>query len=186
MSRHYDIFEGCKKGDPQAQRVLYDLFKGKLMGLCRRYAASREEAQDMLQESFIKIFTKIHQLETAEKLEPWMKSVVVRTSIDQYHKQKAREIIFDRIDQKAIDVEGHLGSLQAVTDEFLIKAVNSLPAGCRIVFNLFAIEGYSHAEIAEMLGVTEGTSRSQYHYAKVLLKEKLKSENLIEYYEKLA
>lgn len=186
MSRHYDIFEGCKKGDPQAQRVLYDLFKGKLMGLCRRYADSREEAQDVLQESFIKIFTKIHQLDTSESLEPWMKSIVVRTAIDHYHKQKAREIIFDRIDEKTVQVEGHSGSFHTITDEFLIQIINALPAGCRIVFNLFAVEGYSHAEIAEMLGITEGTSRSQYHYAKALLKEKLKSENLVEYYEKLA
>jgi RNA polymerase sigma factor (sigma-70 family) len=186
MSRYYDILGGCKKGDPQAQRLLYDLFKGKLMGLCRRYATSREEAQDVLQESFIKIFTKIHQLETSENLEPWMKSVVVRTAIDHYHNRKRRAIIFDRIDEKAVQVEGHLGSLQTVTDEFLIQIINALPAGCRIVFNLFAVEGYSHSEIAEMLGITEGTSRSQYHYAKLLLKEKLKSESLVEYYERLA
>jgi RNA polymerase sigma factor (sigma-70 family) len=186
MSRHYDIFERCKKNDPQAQRLLYDFFKSKLMGLCRRYAASHEEAQDVLQESFIKIFSKIHQLETSEKLESWMKSVVVRTAIDQYHKQKAREIIFDRIEEKAFKVEDQVSSLDTVTDEFLIQVVNSLPAGCRMVFNLFAIEGYSHAEIAAMLAVTEGTSRSQYHHAKMLLKEKLKSETLMEYYEKLA
>ncbi len=186
MSRHYDIFERCKKNDPQAQRLLYDLFKGKLMGLCRRYAASREEAQDVLQESFIKIFTKINQLETSDKLESWMKSVVVRTAIDQYHKQKARHVIFDRIEQEAFAVEDQLSSLNTVTDEFLIQAVNSLPSGCRMVFNLFAIEGYSHAEIALLLEVTEGTSRSQYHHARVLLKEKLKSETLVEYYEKLA
>jgi RNA polymerase sigma factor (sigma-70 family) len=186
MSRHYDIFERCKKSDPQAQRLLYDLFKGKLMGLCRRYAASREEAQDVLQESFIKIFSKINQLQTPEKLESWMKSVVVRTAIDHYHKQKGREIIFDRIEEEAFAVEEQASFLHTISDEFLIQAVNSLPAGCRVVFNLFAVEGYSHAEIAVMMGVTEGTSRSQYHHAKMLLREKLKSENLVAYYEKLA
>jgi RNA polymerase sigma factor (sigma-70 family) len=186
MSRHYDIFERCKKNDPQAQRLLYDLFKGKLMGLCRRYATSREEAQDVLQESFVKIFTKINQLQTSDKLESWMKSVVVRTAIDHYHKQKNKELVFNRIDKEAFTVEDQLSSLQTVTDDFLIQVVNSLPAGCRMVFNLFAIEGYSHAEIAVILAVTEGTSRSQYHHAKMLLKEKLKSETLVEYYEKLA
>lgn len=186
MGEHYDIFEGCKRNNSQAQRFLYDLFKGRLMGLCRRYATSREEAQDILQEAFIKIFAKIHQLETSDKLESWMKSVVVRTAIDHYHKHKAREIIFDRIEAEAFAVEEQMSSLHSFSDEFLILAVNSLPAGCRLVFNLFAVEGYSHAEIAEMLGVTDGTSRSQYHYAKILLKEKLKSENLVEYYGKLA
>lgn len=183
---HYDIFENCKKGDGKAQRILYDLFKSKLMGLCRRYTASREEAQDVLQDAFIKIFTKIHQLETSEKLESWMKSIVVRTAIDYYHKQKAREIIFDRIEEEAFAIEEPISLLSHISDEFLIAAVNSLPTGCRVVFNLFAVEGYSHSEIAVMLGVNEGTSRSQYHHAKVLLKEKLKSENLVEYYGKLA
>jgi RNA polymerase sigma factor (sigma-70 family) len=187
MSRNDNIFEDCKRKDSQAQRMLYHLYKVKFMGLCRRYAASREEAQDILQEAFIKIFMRIHQVETSDKLESWMRSVVVHTAVDGYHKQKAREVIFERIDDNDIlNVKEEQSSLQQVTDEALIQCINSLPTGCRMVFNLYAVEEYSHIEIAEMLDISEGTSRSQYHHAKALLKEKLSSKKLNEYYEKFA
>src|SRR5688572_12964047 len=94
MPGKYDLFEHCKRGDAKAQRILYDLFKGKLMGLCRRYTQNREEAKDVLQETFIKIFTRIAQLESPDKLESWMKSVAVRTAINHYHKTKNHNLIF--------------------------------------------------------------------------------------------
>jgi len=186
MPSHYDIFEHCKKGDAKAQRILYDLFKGKLMGLCRRYAQNREEAQDVLQESFIRIFTNIHQLKASEKLESWMKSITVRTAINYYHKGKGRALMFSNVEDSASRQTVEETSLQKLSDEYLISLVNALPDGCRIVFNLFAIEGFSHAEIAEMLHVSEGTSRSQFYHAKYLLKEKLNCQNLTHYYEKFS
>lgn len=186
MHSYYDIFEQCKKGDAKAQRILYGLFKGKLMGLCRRYTQSREEAQDVLQESFIRIFTHFHQLKSSDKLESWMKSITVRTAINYYHKGKGRALMFSNVEelvnQQVIDET----SLQNFTDEYLIGLVNALPDGCRIVFNMFAIEGYSHAEIATMLHISEGTSRSQFYHAKYLLKEKLNCQNLMHYYEKFS
>lgn len=186
MSQHYDIFDGCKRKDPRAQRMLYELFKSKLMGISRRYAASFEEAQDVLQEAFIKIFKSIHQLESTDKLEGWMKSIVVRTAIDCYHKQKAREVLFSKFDDESLNVKDEQDILRGMTDVELIGIVNSLPTGCRLIFNLYAIEGYNHPEIAVMLSISEGTSRSQYHHAKSLLKEKLKSIKPTEYYGKLA
>jgi RNA polymerase sigma-70 factor (ECF subfamily) len=186
MHSYYDIFEQCKKGDAKAQRILYDLFKGKLMGLCRRYTQSREEAQDVLQESFIRIFSHFHQLKSSDKLESWMKSITVRTAINYYHKGKGRALMFSNVEelvnQQVIDET----SLHNFTDEYLIGLVNALPDGCRIVFNMFAIEGYSHAEIATMLHISEGTSRSQFYHAKYLLKEKLNCQNLMHYYEKFS
>jgi RNA polymerase sigma factor (sigma-70 family) len=180
-----ELFEQCKRKDGRAQQSLYMLYKARLMGLCRRYAADREEAQDMLQEAFIKIFTNIHQVSAAEKLEGWMKSVAVRTAIDHYHKRK-RSIVFPEADNSLevanADYESMLDNL---TDEYLVSLVNALPEGCRLVFNLFVVEGYSHTEIATLLGVTEGTSRSQLHHAKFLLKQRLTTLG-VKRYEKLA
>jgi len=186
MHNNYDLFARCKKGDAKAQRILYDLFKAKLMGLCRRYTRDRVEAQDILQETFIKIFNYIHQLETSEKLESWMKSIAVNTAISHYHKTKKHQLFFssDEIPQTA--GSDHVQQAQTFSDEFLVSVVNGLPDGCRMIFNLFAIEGYSHSEIAALLQITEGTSRSQLHYAKYLLKEKLKCQDLAHYYEKFA
>lgn len=184
MTDRYDLFEHCKKGDAKAQRILYDLFKGKLMGLCRRYSRSKDEAQDILQETFIRIFTKINQLESPDKFESWMKAIAVHTAITHYHKTKTHNLIFSDVPDD--DVEMQDPGIENLTDEYLVNLVNELPDGCRLVFNLFAIEGYSHGEIAEMLQISEGTSRSQLYHAKFLLKEKLKCQSLAQYYEKFA
>jgi RNA polymerase sigma factor (sigma-70 family) len=186
MHSYYDIFDRCKKGDANAQRILYDLFKGKLMGLCRRYTQNREEAQDVLQEAFIRIFTYFHQLKSSDKLESWMKSVTVRTAINYYHKGKGRVLMFSPADDSNYYDIADESSVQHLTDEYLIAAVNALPDGCRIVFNMFAIEGFSHAEISKMLDISEGTSRSQFHHAKQLLKQKLNCQNMMHYYEKFS
>lgn len=186
MHSHYDIFEQCKKEDAKAQRILFDLFKNKLMGLCRRYTQSREEAQDVLQEAFIRIFTHFDQLKSADKLESWMKSITIRTAINYYHKGKGRGLMFTNIETIIHEQAINETPVEYFTDGYLISLVNALPDGCRIIFNMFAIEGYSHAEIAEMLHISEGTSRSQYHHAKYLLKEKLKCQNLMHYYEKFS
>lgn len=184
MPDTYDLFELCKKKDAKAQRILYDLFKNRLMGLCRRYAKNREEAQDILQETFIRIFTKICQLESPEKLESWMKSIAVHTAINHYYRAKTRQLLFapPSDDDSAVPVP----AIENFSDDHLISLVNQLPDGCRIVFNLFVVEGYSHAEIADMLKIGESTSRSQLHHAKLLLKDKLKCHSLAHYYEKFA
>ena len=186
MIQHYDLFEKCKRGDAKAQRMLYDLFKARLMGLCRRYARSREEAQDVLQESFIKIFSKVRQLESVDKLESWMKAITVRTAIDQYHKTKNHEAFFSKMDGTEEGDSSHEISLHDFIDEEVVVLVNTLPDGCRLVFNLFVVEGYNHSEIAAMMNISEGTSRSQLHHAKYLMREKLKGHSVAHYYEKLA
>ena len=178
------LLEQCKRNDSRAQRALYDLFKARLMGLCRRYARNREDAQDMLQESFVKIFTRMGQLQSADKLEQWIKSIVVRTAIDHYNKKKLHEPVFA---EQCYDVAGtdYELVLENISDEQLISVINGLPEGCRMVFNLFEVEGYSHAEISELLKISEGTSRSQLHHAKLLLKQKLNALG-VKRYEKFA
>lgn len=181
-----NLFEKCKQGDALAQRTLYDLYRCQLMGLARRYARCREDAQDILQEAFIKIFKRFHQVESMEKLESWMKAVVVNTAINQYHAaQRKLTHQYPMMDEDAHDEIAFIGP-EDIDDQHLIEIINSLPDGCRLVFNMFAVEGYSHREIAELLQVTEGTSRSQFHHAKQLIKEKLKCQKLVHYYERFA
>ena len=182
------LYEKCKRADPKAQRELYDLFKNRLMGLCRRYTRTREEAEDVLQESFIKIFTRFHQLSSPDKTEGWLKSVAVRTAIDHYNKHKKEKELYEGEQAALLQIEAV--SIDHVSDEYLVTLINHLPDKCRMVFNLFEVEGYSHTEIAAMMDITERTSRSQLHYAKSLLKEKLKgvepSGSRPDYYERLA
>ncbi len=184
MLKLQELYERCKKNEPKAQRELYDLFKAKLMGLCRRYTRNREEAEDVLQESFIKIFTRFQQVSSAEKVESWLKSVAVRTAIDHYNRNKREKDILEPNDASMLNVEAL--SIDHVSDEYLVTLINLLPDKCRMVFNLFEVEGYSHTEIATMMNITESTSRSQLHYAKTLLKEKLRGVNSPNYYERLA
>lgn len=168
-----ELLEQCKRNDSRAQRDIYDLYKARLMGLCRRYTRDKEDARDVLQESFIKIFSKLHQVDTYSKLEGWMKSVVVRTAIDHYHRVKRLELqAYTEREYEVCDVDYDL-ILDNLSDEYLTQAILSLPEGCRLVFNLFEVEGYSHAEVAALLSISEGTSRSQLHHAKYLLKQKL-------------
>ena len=179
-----EIFEQCKRNNARAQRDLYDLFRARLMGLCRRYAKDRDDAQDMLQETFIKIFSRIQQVTSADSLEPWMKTIAVHTAIDHYKKKKRSDVMISPNDVEVADTAYEL-ILDNLSDEYLITAVNELPEGCRMVFNLSVVEGYQHQEIADMLGITISTSRSQLHYAKQLLKEKLNRLG-IKRYEKFA
>jgi RNA polymerase sigma-70 factor (ECF subfamily) len=183
MPLRQDLYEKCKRADPKAQRELYDLFKNRLMGLCRRYTRTREEAEDVLQESFIKIFGRFQQVSSPDKVEGWLKSVAVRTAIDHYHKSKKEKDLYENEDA-LLRVEAV--SIDLVSDEYLVTLINHLPGKCRMVFNLFEVEGYSHTEIAAMMDITESTSRSQLHYAKSLLKEKLKGIERSNYYERLA
>jgi RNA polymerase sigma factor (sigma-70 family) len=178
------LLEQCRQNDSRAQRALYDHFKARLMGLCRRYAKNREDAQDMLQESFVKIFMRMGQLQSADKLEQWMKAIAVRTAIDHYNKRKRLEPVFFEVVSDIAGADYEL-LLENVSDEQLISLINGLPEGCRMVFNLFAVEGYSHAEISELLKISDGTSRSQLHHAKLLLKQKLNALG-VKRYEKFA
>jgi RNA polymerase sigma factor (sigma-70 family) len=182
MTNWVNTITGCKKNEAKAQRELYDQFKARLMGLCRRYAGTREEAQDILQEVFVKIFSKIHQLAEIEKLESWMMRIAVTTAINHYHKNK--RISYSGISEETENENSEL-VVSNVSDEYLIGLINALPDGCRLVFNLNVVEGYSHVEIAELLNITESTSRSQLHHAKGILKVKLKAVG-VGRYEKYA
>jgi RNA polymerase sigma factor (sigma-70 family) len=167
-----ELVRKCKSGDSKAQRALYDAFKGKLMGICRRYASSRTDAQDILQEVFVTAFLKIDKLNDAEKLSSWLTRLAINHSIDFYHRNKRLDF------QDVTLIQAENGDYEALlanlADEQLLQLVNTLPDGCRLVFNLYLVEGYSHSEIAEMLNISVSTSRSQLNYARSLMKEKLR------------
>jgi RNA polymerase sigma factor (sigma-70 family) len=173
------LVQQCKRLDSRAQRELYDRYKGRLMGICRRYAASRDEAQDVLQEAFIKIFSRISQLDNAERLENWMVRITINTAVNFYHRSKRYS--FNDIGEVHTANEDYELIISNITDEYLIQLINALPDGCRVVFNLFVVEGYSHSEIGQMVGISESTSRSQLVYAKTLLKQKLNSAGVLRY-----
>lgn len=166
--------------DSRSQRELYDFFKPKVLGLCRRYTASREEAEDVFQETFIRVFQSIRQVRDVEHLEQWIKKITVNTAVNYFHKHKRHQHVMERngLSQSNGDYELILSHF---SDEQLITLINTLPDGYRLVFNLYEVEGYSHAEIAELLNISEVTSRSQLNRAKQTLKNKLKAFGVLRY-----
>jgi RNA polymerase sigma-70 factor (ECF subfamily) len=162
------------------------MFRPKVFGLCRRYTRRREEAEDVFQEAFIRIFKSIDQVHDAEHLEPWIRRITVNAAVSYYHKNKRHQIVHDIADygtQHAND--DYVLILSKFSDEQLVDMINTLPDGYRLVFNLYELEGYSHSEIADMLSISESTSRSQLNRAKQVLKGKLKAIG-VEKYEKYA
>ena len=174
------LVNGCKKGDRVMQKTLYDTYAPKMLGVCLRYASDRELAKDMLQEGFIKVFTNINNYKGIGSFEGWLRKIFVNTALEYLRKndvlKNTKEL--DGFDQNAF-VDSHISVLEQLSANELMEFISSLPSGYRTVFNLFAVEGYSHKEIGEMLGITESTSRSQYVRAKQILQKKLITVNNI-------
>ena len=154
-----ELVQGCLRGDKAYQKLLYCTYASKMFAVCLRYARSREEAQDILQDGFVKVFGKLGSYRNEGSLEGWIRRIMVNTAISSYHKSSQLhevrlEIDFDKDDEVP-------GIIERLTEKELIKMLQGLPDGYRVIFNLYAIEGFSHAEIAAQLGITESTSRSQ-------------------------
>lgn len=176
------LVKGCQAQKPEAQRILYERYSGPLMGICLRYGRSREDAEDIFQEAFIRIFQQIDQLREAQALPAWVKRLTVNTAINHYRKQK-------RLREQGVgelDLENHRDMAQSpeildqLDNEALLLLINKLPDGYRIIFNLYVIEGYSHKEIAEVMNTSENSSKSQLYKAKKALKKMICELNLIE------
>lgn len=157
------IIEACKKQERRAQRVVYDFLLPRLYHTCKRYIDNDTDAEDVLAEIFVIIYTKIHQLEAPEALVAWSRKIAVRHCMD-YLKRHTR---FDELTEQHHAVSP---ALQPSHEKDLHQLVGYLPAGSKLVFNLAVVEGYSHKEIADLLQISEGTSKSQLHYAKHKLK----------------
>ena len=166
------LLHECKKNNTQAQEQLYKLLAPKLFTVCLKYSRNHEEAQDNLQESFLIIFDKLKQFKNEGSFEGWAKRLVVNYVLQQYRNQGTfLELVSDNIfvvEEIEIDDE-------SITMEFLLKIIQELPDRYRLIFNLYVVDGYSHKEIAKMLEINEGTSKSNLARAKMILKEKIQN-----------
>lgn len=173
------ILQGCIKNDAAAQRELYNRYSPKMLAVCYRYAHSREDAEDMLQEGFIKVFLQIHTFENRGAFEGWIRRIIVHTCINILKKNKKFNDSVDITQALAVQVrEDTVPSI--IQAKQVIECIRLLPLGYRTVLNLYAVEGYSHREIAQMLDIQESTSRSQYTRAKAMLEEILVRKRILQ------
>lgn len=178
MTEEY-IIAGCLHNEPAAQRELYNRFSPKMLSVCYRFAQSREDAEDMLQEGFIKVFTQIHTFQNKGAFEGWIRRIIVHTCINFLKKYKKFNDSVD-IDQ-AVTAHVKEETIPSIMQaKQVTECIRHLPIGYRTVLNLYAIEGYSHREIATMLDIEESTSRSQYTRAKAMLENILIKKNIVE------
>ena len=172
------ILAGCLQNDPGAQRELYTRYSPKMLSVCYRFAHNREDAEDMLQDGFIKVFSQIHTFQNKGAFEGWIRRIIVHTCINHLKKNKKFNESVDIIHATGVQVrEESVPSI--VQAKQVVECIRLLPMGYRTVLNLYAIEGYSHKEISEMLDVEESTSRSQYTRAKQMLEDILIKKNII-------
>ena len=167
------IIDGCARHDRRSQQELYNKYSRFLLGVCLRYASDKAEAEDILQEVFLRIYFNITEYSGIGSFTGWLRKVAINTAITHYHKYLKHRYHED-IDEY-ISVETGAASFEEdfFTSDELYKALNELPAGYRTVFNLYAVEGYKHKEIAEMLNIDTNTSKSQYSRAKAVIRGKL-------------
>ncbi|WP_372766394.1 RNA polymerase sigma factor [Lutibacter sp.] len=164
-----ELIKQCANNDRKAQKEIYQLFAGKLFSICLKYSKNKQEAQDNFQDGFIVIFEKIGQFNFKGSFEGWLKRVMLNTVLLKYRKKNVLNIVTEDIpDEVIVDVDDHEISL-----DFLLNLINELPDRYRMVFNLYALDGYSHKEISEMLLIAEGTSKSNLARARAILKQKI-------------
>jgi len=166
-----DLVKRCKAGERKAQELLYKQLAAKMMGVCMRYATDRMEAEDMLQNGFIRVFQMINDFRGDGAFEGWVRRVMVHSSIEYYRKHhKMMQVVdLDEVNEPSVNP---LASANLDAKD-LMALIQQLAPGYRIVFNLYAIEGYSHKEIGEIVGITEGASKSQLSRARSILKERI-------------
>lgn len=167
-----ELVNGCRNGDSSAQRKLYEFFYGTMMGVCMRYVESVDDASAILNEGFLKVFNKIGTFDSkVGSLEAWIRRIMVNTAIDHYRKmvREARTVELKNATYNSVQAMAP-DMLEA---EAIMQMVQQLPPAYRTVFNLYAIEGYNHKEIAEQLGITEGTSKSNLFKARAKLQTAL-------------
>ncbi len=166
----YDLAKAIKQGNKAAQTEFYNKFSGKMMSICLRYVSDRMQAEDVMIDGFMKVFDKIDQFGFNGSFEGWVKRIMVNEALMFL---RSRKMIEMDLELASSDQSLHFQADDSLEAEDLMILISQLPVGYRTVFNLYAIEGYSHAEIGEKLGISEGTSKSQLSRARTLLQEKL-------------
>jgi RNA polymerase sigma factor (sigma-70 family) len=168
-----DLIEGCIRGDRRIQQELYQRFAPKMYAVCLRYAGNAEEAEDILQEGFIKIFNKISSFRGEGSFEGWIRRIFVNTAIEQFRKKNYLKPITE-VEENTVEGK-YLSVLDTLAEKDIIQLVQQLSPGYRTVFNMYVVEGYTHKQISEILGISEGTSKSQLSRAKLILQDLVKT-----------
>ncbi len=165
------IIQGCLQGDRISQKALFDRYSGKMLAVCSRYSRHQMEAEDLLQDGFIKVFTNLEQYKFEGPFEQWIRKIMINNAIKNCNRKSFQNeySVGDEIPESAEDPD----VIDSMSEKELIRIINELPDGYRMVFNLYAIEGYSHKEISETLKIEESTSRSQLVKARKVLQDKL-------------
>jgi RNA polymerase sigma-70 factor (ECF subfamily) len=171
MINDNDLIAACRRKEMRARKELYESYAGTMLSLCARYVGDREVAKDILQDGFYKIFTKIDNYSGKGSFEGWMKRIFINTALE-YLKKKRFLTFISKYEYEIEDTK--ISVFDELTADDLHKCISELPDGFRTIFNLYAVEGYSHVEIAKMLNIKEVTSRSQFLRARNILKEKIK------------
>lgn len=175
-----ELIQQCKQNNIKAQKEVYQLFSGKLFVLCLKYSRNRMDAEDVLQDSFIKIFDKINQYKGKGSFEGWLKKIVINTALQQYRSKSPLQLVnsdknIEYNEEVLLEIDD-----SSVGIDFLLELVQGLPDRYRMVFNLYVLDNYSHKEVAEILGISEGTSKSNLSRARLILKGEIQ-----DYYELL-
>lgn len=165
-----DLIYQCKKQDRKAQAELYNRYKDRLFGLCLNYCKNTKDAEDVLQDSFIKIFQNINQFSAKGSFEGWLKRITINKALDKYHQTKVKHLPIIEEITETVEIEENLNDYPL---NYILQLIQELPNRYRLVFNLYQLDNYSHKEIAKLLKISVGTSKSNLHRAKIILKRKL-------------
>jgi RNA polymerase sigma-70 factor (ECF subfamily) len=171
-----ELIAGCQRADSKAQKCLYERFASQMYGVCLRYLKNQMDAEEALLNGFMKIYLNIGQFENKGSFEGWVRRVMVNEALAFLRK---KEPLYMAVEDSHVQVAGTNRADHDLAEEELLDLLKTLPAGYRAVFNLYAIEGYSHKEIADMLGITEGTSKSQLSKARAMLQRRLTDQEAI-------
>ncbi|MGI9548067.1 MAG: RNA polymerase sigma factor [Flavobacteriaceae bacterium] len=174
MSSLKELISGCKKGDRKSQEQLYKKYASILFGVCLKYSRNKVEAEDNLHDSFVTIYEKITQYKSKGSFEGWMKRIAINTVLQKYRKQQHLKVVSENL-MEEIEHDSAYGDISLQT---LLKYIQELPNKYRLTFNMYVLDGYSHREISEELGTSLGTSKSNLARARMILKEKIKKQNI--------
>jgi len=175
MSLDRNIIEGCIAGNRKAQKFLFEKYKAAMMGVCLRYCKSKDEAEDVLMEAFMTVLSQIESYRSEGSIDQWIRRIVVNTSINNYRKNLKHYFHADieNIAETEIEEDNNYDITDNHSVEEILNAMQQMPQGYKIVLNLYVVEGYKHKEIAEMLNITVGTSKSQLSKARKIIQDKL-------------
>lgn len=167
-----DLIKGCIEGNRQMQEELYNRFSGKMYAVCLRYANNADDAQDLLQEGFIKVYRNLHRFRAEGSFEGWIRRVFVNSAIEHFRKKSIELSKVSDKEENTIE-DSDVSALDQLAERDIVKLIQDLSPGYRTVFNMYVVEGYSHKEIGDLLGISEGTSKSQLARARSILQKKV-------------